>query len=386
MINAEQLEYLVRIVGENLEHKDLEKRNEAIEAFYHVFGTMHRRELVIMVTPYVPKLLEILRIETDESISKLIALTLNNVKQLPTEFSDLLLLYKLGIEEYGISSSAMKSMLEKEAFTYEELKAAILELLQSPEKYKKLLATATIRTMGGKPSYIKIEQVRKDWLQILRNLIFESKFEVVRMVALKSLSEIVEDVNLEVKTLRKEMAYDVVFNLVSGFQPNIQVPLNRIIELVSPTINEQTSFFKQNVRITPPEWDFTIEMYEEILRDIVANGDVPGEYFALEQVFVRKNGKEIVSLTSSSITKKYVCYHCGSSIERDDKTCKTCKKEILRCTICKQPISLGEEVAECKHCTTKSHFTHIHEWVKIKGTCPTCQKKLVQEDLVSENI
>ena len=46
----------------------------------------------------------------------------------------------------------------------------------------------------------------------------------------------------------------------------------------------------------------------------------------------------------------------------------------------------GEEVAECKHCNTKSHFTHLHEWVKIKGTCPTCQKKLVQEDLVSENI
>jgi len=380
LINSEQLESLVKIVGENLVHSDLDKRNEAINAFYHVFGTLTRKELSRIVEPYIPKLNEILHNETDVQIKKAIVLILNNNNKLPDTFPELLEILKLGIEEYGISGKVGEKLFNFPD-TYNELKEAILEMLHSTEKYSRMLATATIKRCSTRPSYVSNEQLIKDWLQILRNLIHDSKIPEVRMIALKSLPDIVPDILAEVESLRKEQAYDVLYNIISQFQPNVQVPLNRIIELASPSIDEQTLFFRKHLSIRMPTWDFTKEMYKDVLKEIVANGAIAGEYFELEQVFARKNGKELISLTSSLIAKKYVCYYCGSSIKRDNKTCDNCKNEILRCNICKQPLSLGEEVVACKHCETKSHFDHLHEWVKIQGKCPTCQKKLTTEDI-----
>lgn len=163
------------------------------------------------------------------------------------------------------------------------------------------------------------------------------------------------------------------------FQPNIQIQLSRIVELATPTITEiinQSSYIK--IRSN----SITKELYDITTKEIIKNDDISEKYFELGQVFVRKNGKETYSLTSSTISKDYICYYCSYPIEKEDKTCPSCKKEILRCNGCKLPISFGEKVGKCSFCEVIGHLSHFQEWIKIKGKCPTCQKKLPLEGIV----
>jgi len=397
MINKDQVESLIEIVGENLSHSDIQKRNEAINAFYRVFGERRVRELQQIIEPYIPKLTEILREENNFQIRKTISLILNNMDYLPKDFHNLLLIYKLGIEENSVSSKLMEKLLEFPN-NYAEIKEAIFEMMHSPEKYKKMLATGMIVHCSEKLNYLSQEQLEKDWLQIIRNLIQESKIPEVRLIALKALANIAPDIYYEKELLQKELVYNVVFDLLNKFQPNIQVPLSRIMELTSPTINTEIAFLKKNFRVEPTrtknrapqpprqnkpiQWDITKEFYEETLREIVKNDDLSGEFFPLEQVFVKKDGKERYSLTVSSRTKSYICYNCGMPIEKENTKCSSCGKEILKCNVCKLPISFGEETGTCKFCESKGHLSHLQEWLKIKGTCPTCQKKLTIDEIV----
>ncbi|MFW9929691.1 MAG: RING finger protein, partial [Candidatus Thorarchaeota archaeon] len=55
----------------------------------------------------------------------------------------------------------------------------------------------------------------------------------------------------------------------------------------------------------------------------------------------------------------------------------TTSSQIERCSICKMPITPGEEIAKCGSCESIGHYGHLAEWIKIKGTCPVCRKKLV---------
>jgi hypothetical protein len=115
--------------------------------------------------------------------------------------------------------------------------------------------------------------------------------------------------------------------------------------------------------------------------ELIESNQITGEYFELEQVFVRKETKD-TSIRPVSFTKQYICYHCGNPIEKDAKTCSSCNSEVLRCSVCKLPISFGEEVGKCSLCETKAHLVHMQEWVKTQGKCPVCQKKLPVEGIV----
>jgi len=391
MLDQNQLKSLIEIVGEDLNHTDIQKRNKAIDAFYQVFGKRSTSELKQVIEPYIPKLYEILWEEKDVQIKKIILLTLNNLGYLPKTFPELLEIFKLGIEEESISSKVGEKLLDFPD-TYEELKKALLEMLQSPEKYQRLIATNMISKCAKRPKYISKEQLEKDWLQIVRNLIRESKIELLRIIALDALANIAPDINYEQESLLKEFVYNVVYDLLNKFQPNIQVPLSRIMELASPTISEEVTFLRRNFKtpqnrtpqIKTPQlkWDITSDFYEEALKEIVKNDDLSGEFFPLEQVFVKKDGKERYSLTVSSRTKSYICYNCGMPIEKENTKCSSCGKEILKCNVCKLPISFGEETGTCKFCESKGHLSHLQEWLKIKGTCPTCQKKLTIDEIV----
>lgn len=66
------------------------------------------------------------------------------------------------------------------------------------------------------------------------------------------------------------------------------------------------------------------------------------------------------------------CFHCGYTITKIQKICSSCKKGILRCSVCKLPISQNQEIGQCPHCENKAHITHLFEWVKTQGKCPVC--------------
>ncbi|MHA2098592.1 MAG: TIR domain-containing protein [Candidatus Kariarchaeaceae archaeon] len=44
------------------------------------------------------------------------------------------------------------------------------------------------------------------------------------------------------------------------------------------------------------------------------------------------------------------------------------------CNVCRQEIDDEDIVEACKHCNRYFHFRHLREWLKIKGSCPTCRQ------------
>jgi len=53
----------------------------------------------------------------------------------------------------------------------------------------------------------------------------------------------------------------------------------------------------------------------------------------------------------------------------------------LTCIVCSSEIYEFETKIFCPYCGVPSHREHILEWVKIKGTCPNCNRKLSIRDL-----
>lgn len=82
------------------------------------------------------------------------------------------------------------------------------------------------------------------------------------------------------------------------------------------------------------------------------------------------------------IEKRVVrCFSCGEARTNINEVCPNCGIDTVLCSVCKLPISFGSEPLECYHCQHVAHKEHLLEWVKVKGTCPICQKKLVADKL-----
>lgn len=82
------------------------------------------------------------------------------------------------------------------------------------------------------------------------------------------------------------------------------------------------------------------------------------------------------------IEKRVVrCFSCGEARTNINEVCPNCGIDTVLCSVCKLPISFGSEPLECYHCQNVAHKEHLLEWVKVKGTCPVCQQKLVADKL-----
>jgi len=81
--------------------------------------------------------------------------------------------------------------------------------------------------------------------------------------------------------------------------------------------------------------------------------------------------------------KEVKCFNCGIERLEVEKVCPSCGMEVVKCSVCKLPISFGAKTLECPHCQAIAHAEHLMEWVKVKGTCPVCQRKILLENLSS---
>jgi hypothetical protein len=84
------------------------------------------------------------------------------------------------------------------------------------------------------------------------------------------------------------------------------------------------------------------------------------------------------STTTRSVTN---CLYCGSEIPKNAKVCPSCGAERVKCSVCNLDIITGEFFVKCPHCGALSHRDHLLEWVKIRGTCPNCKKKLSEIEI-----
>ncbi|MBD3190189.1 MAG: hypothetical protein GF308_06080 [Candidatus Heimdallarchaeota archaeon] len=78
----------------------------------------------------------------------------------------------------------------------------------------------------------------------------------------------------------------------------------------------------------------------------------------------------------------YTCHFCGFPIEGDTRNCPDCGKTVLRCVVCKLPIAFGDSIGQCPICEVKGHLVDMQEWVKVKGKCPKCFRKIPLEEII----
>ena len=55
-----------------------------------------------------------------------------------------------------------------------------------------------------------------------------------------------------------------------------------------------------------------------------------------------------------------------------------------RCIVCNLPINNSDKIGRCPKCSHSAHLDHFLEWIKIKGICPFCKRKLKSSDLKTE--
>lgn len=162
--------------------------------------------------------------------------------------------------------------------------------------------------------------------------------------------EVIEEINYR---RNKDSAYPRILEFLSTVRPDIPITLPRIAKFV----------------------DFPEKRMQEILIELVEENPEVGEYLELEQVFIRKQDTD--EIISDLKVKYSTCYYCGMPIDSTDLfNCSACDKEFLKCNVCKLPVSFGEELGQCSLCEALGHLTHIEEWVKTQGKCPTCLQEI----------
>jgi hypothetical protein len=77
----------------------------------------------------------------------------------------------------------------------------------------------------------------------------------------------------------------------------------------------------------------------------------------------------------------YPCPHCGFRVSFQAKQCPICDQTLLICGVCHYPIFANHRAVRCPGCTWLFHVDHLREWLKIHGSCPTCQHRLQESAL-----
>ena len=52
-----------------------------------------------------------------------------------------------------------------------------------------------------------------------------------------------------------------------------------------------------------------------------------------------------------------------------------------KCIVCRRNIRKGETYVRCPHCNKIAHYAHLVEFIKVQGSCPSCHKKLLVDDI-----
>jgi len=158
--------------------------------------------------------------------------------------------------------------------------------------------------------------------------------------------KVLEEINYR---RNKDSAYPKIVEFLSTVRPEIDIALPRIAKVV----------------------EFPEKRMHELLVQLVKESPGIGEYLKLEQVFIRKQDSDVIF---RELKAKYsTCCYCGTPVDATDLlNCPNCANEILKCILCKLPISYGEEIGQCVICGAKGHLSHLEEWVKKHGICPTC--------------
>ncbi len=75
------------------------------------------------------------------------------------------------------------------------------------------------------------------------------------------------------------------------------------------------------------------------------------------------------------------CPFCGAGIKEGAAFCENCLEEFQKCVVCNLPILDLDGFTKTPCCKTYAHYSHLKEWLKIKGKCPNCGEKLKEWEI-----
>ncbi|MHA1220872.1 MAG: hypothetical protein ACTSQB_03995 [Candidatus Heimdallarchaeota archaeon] len=88
------------------------------------------------------------------------------------------------------------------------------------------------------------------------------------------------------------------------------------------------------------------------------------------------------ALNFKTFSSDVSCFFCGAPLDKGADFCHACTKDVLKCAVCKLLISHGDPIATCPKCDSKGHLSHLHEWIKTQGKCPTCLQEIKLRNLI----
>jgi hypothetical protein len=108
-------------------------------------------------------------------------------------------------------------------------------------------------------------------------------------------------------------------------------------------------------------------------------------FYSSKQITIPKEEEVIpqinIKIKHTPMPLKINCLYCGSEIPKNAKVCPSCGAERVRCAVCNLDIVSGELFSKCPYCNVLSHREHLLEWIKIRGMCPNCKKKLSEIEI-----
>lgn len=117
--------------------------------------------------------------------------------------------------------------------------------------------------------------------------------------------------------------------------------------------------------------DYVLPLIEEAVRNAIEDA---------KRIIIAETPEPIPP--NSGMTKLMDCPGCGRALYWDVIFCPFCGYKLKKCMVCKLIIEKEQEIVRYPYCDGLAHRDHILEYVKVKGQCPSCGKRLTKEELV----
>ncbi len=291
------------------------------------------------------------------------------------------------LEFKALRKRALSSLLEKyisQGNWKSGLKLASEHVPRYTQQFHKFKARDQLK-MGQKSiNEAKFEDGLILWQEAKESLEIIAVHELIDILdwLIKPLERII-DIKGTMKGSEKANALQKEFHNLSGMKEQQKVIYNIQLDIPLYIIAEELGLAFRDTKELQSSLNYLQLAYQEApdeikncivneITSLISLGVTPSE------MSLPVDQEAIMERISKRTTK---CFSCGEERTNFQEACPNCGVDTILCSVCKLPISFGSEYLECYHCENIAHKEHLLEWVKVKGTCPICQQKLIPDKL-----
>jgi len=178
---------------------------------------------------------------------------------------------------------------------------------------------------------------------------------------------------LIISVLGLAIVFILIF-LLRNSSPNYETVENGVPAKVQAFVDDIVQNIR-DIQITDQLRDFW-KNAERVFRDQRSDSRSSTQKSSINQKgSINSKRKTIPKTPKQTLKHENRCFMCGTSVS-GGKFCPNCGVEHQICPICRKPVWYGEKILECPFCKMIAHAPHLLEWLRVRGTCPNCRKKL----------